>query len=793
MTIPVLPDYTAPFKPVPQVAPLTIRDGDTMLRKVEGIKKYLTRVLVPWINENYAALADDFEEEVTRLIDVVNAAIELVISNSVEVQDPVVAGIFNDPGSDTRAVTDAFYAAKSAVDAIVETINNGRLSQSELDARYVKKTGTFNVLDYGAIGNGTADDSAAIALTVAAATENGRIVFPNGTYKISTTITNGGKALDFDARNAKFIKDGDFTSVALSGTFDAFVGVTSISASTITEGDDTVNVVIIGTENAMPWARGDVVKIISDDVIPGSRDEGNGSPLQGRLGQFFTVYSISGLTATLTGVQVDTFTTAIRVGRLQNKPVSWVGGSFDVSSTHLANAYQSRTLVIENLHSAHVEGVEIIKTTSVGISVIGCFAPTVEDVRVRWALNSIANGGLGYAVSNFSSQGLRLNRLYANTVRSGFTDGHAFLPVASNDYAGYGRPMFSHISNCVIDSPTNTGIGTHTSGAFNSFTDCTVTNARFAVALRGRENVVNGLKAVNISNAAVRIFSEINGQSYGHTVNNVSINGAEDAIEIYVNDIENTAHFNERELRSVHISNVHGRGIKRHGLKLHNIVANIENIDITFVGARGVSANVFDNTYIRGANWQFDVDGITTNGALSIFQVSATPESIFEVSNITVHGDVTRTFTKLFHNSAGQIIRARNIMLANRPSSSFVDTLTTDSFVDYSMLIANESSSSYKVASTANMTDTVFLAALMNSREPIISVAVSLSGNTTLGTMPVPPRRGAMILFTNTSAFTLTVNNGGNMATASGAAKVVPAGGSILLLGVTGGWREISF
>lgn len=112
MTIPVLPDYTAPFKPVPQVAPLTIRDGDTMLRKVEGIKKYLTRILVPWINENYAALADDFEEQVNILIDVVNAAIDSVINSSVQVQDIVVASLVNQVDSLTRVALNTLIDGK---------------------------------------------------------------------------------------------------------------------------------------------------------------------------------------------------------------------------------------------------------------------------------------------------------------------------------------------------------------------------------------------------------------------------------------------------------------------------------------------------------------------------------------------------------------------------------------------------------------------------------------------------------------------------------------------------------
>jgi len=159
MTTPVLPDYAAPFKPVPNVTPFTIRDGVTMLKKIDYINKYIDRVLIPWINENFAELADEFETQVnallmqvnaalteqsenvteqlnlqdaeveaqlasnlttvntaiTNLTTYVDAAVATIIGDSVVVQDPVVAGIFDDEESDTRVVTDLVYASNDVV------------------------------------------------------------------------------------------------------------------------------------------------------------------------------------------------------------------------------------------------------------------------------------------------------------------------------------------------------------------------------------------------------------------------------------------------------------------------------------------------------------------------------------------------------------------------------------------------------------------------------------------------------------------------------------------------------
>jgi hypothetical protein len=51
--------------------------------------------------------------------------------------------------------------------------------------------GLVNVKDYGAAGDGTADDTAEIAAAITAAPSGGEVYFPPGTYKISSELTVG--------------------------------------------------------------------------------------------------------------------------------------------------------------------------------------------------------------------------------------------------------------------------------------------------------------------------------------------------------------------------------------------------------------------------------------------------------------------------------------------------------------------------------------------------------------------------------------------------------------------------
>lgn len=187
MPIP-LPPYEAPFLPVPNVTPLTYRDGYTMLRKLDYIQRYINETLVPFVNENYEELAEAFETQANALIAAVNAAIEEVLNSSVEAQDPIIAEIFQDVESLTRQVTDALYADKTSTEAAL-TAADGRLDTIEaaiaviegniasIEGALSDLTATVNtnrlrmirsVKEFGAIGDGVADDTAALNAALAA-------------------------------------------------------------------------------------------------------------------------------------------------------------------------------------------------------------------------------------------------------------------------------------------------------------------------------------------------------------------------------------------------------------------------------------------------------------------------------------------------------------------------------------------------------------------------------------------------------------------------------------------------
>jgi hypothetical protein len=68
-----------------------------------------------------------------------------------------------------------------------------------LEARFAEMT---NVKDFGAVGDGTADDTAAINAAVASRTNGGTIYFPQGRYRITSTVTVTSKTIWFIGEGA---------------------------------------------------------------------------------------------------------------------------------------------------------------------------------------------------------------------------------------------------------------------------------------------------------------------------------------------------------------------------------------------------------------------------------------------------------------------------------------------------------------------------------------------------------------------------------------------------------------
>lgn len=203
--------------PMTEIQPFTYEDGITFADLLYDIKNYIQRELVPYIN-TFPTLVDaaiaqmiadvtaaleaqdgKTDAKIAELTEWVEAQVNAIINNSIEVQDPVVAGLLETAGTDTRA----------AYDILTEEY------RESVGDKY-----TYD-LDHPAISGETDDDRYASALALFR-------TFPRaGTLKVSrnTTITRtmtidtGRMSVDFQGNDVNAAAVGGNVAILLTNTF----------------------------------------------------------------------------------------------------------------------------------------------------------------------------------------------------------------------------------------------------------------------------------------------------------------------------------------------------------------------------------------------------------------------------------------------------------------------------------------------------------------------------------------------------------------------------------------------
>lgn len=137
--------------PIPQVQPFTYSDALTYYDILAKLREYLEKLrqymntfpelvdsaiaeMIAEVDRKIAENKEWTQDKIDELTQYVNDTVELIINDSIQLQDPVMAGIMGNPSSQTRGVSDTIYAAKEIegrlginprsvtnVDEIVET------------------------------------------------------------------------------------------------------------------------------------------------------------------------------------------------------------------------------------------------------------------------------------------------------------------------------------------------------------------------------------------------------------------------------------------------------------------------------------------------------------------------------------------------------------------------------------------------------------------------------------------------------------------------------------------------
>lgn len=134
--------------------------------------------------------------------------------------------LYTDPAGTLKTVQDMSDSSGAGMMGYDPSVSyfNGTVG-SELKS--LKSLKVVVVTDYGATGNGTTDDTAAIQAAITAAGQNADVVFPSGTYLITSTLTSltGQRWLGRGGQRGTTIKKGANIDMVVVGTLSTILDI----------------------------------------------------------------------------------------------------------------------------------------------------------------------------------------------------------------------------------------------------------------------------------------------------------------------------------------------------------------------------------------------------------------------------------------------------------------------------------------------------------------------------------------------------------------------------------------
>ncbi|ANA85237.1 minor tail protein [Gordonia phage BritBrat] len=401
-----------------------------------------------------------------------------------EVTDTLIAGAVTTPGSEAKTALDAAYAPAEIADRVA-------------GIAVVASPAAFAGID----PTGATNSTPGLQSAVAATPQGGTLIIPAGTYQLDTSVT-------VTDRSITVVIEGTINSAlapfVFSASAETIYSVSALAQVTITNDTGTTQpgTQITLASGAPGWKRGDVVKLVADDLIPGAR-MGDGTT-EARYGQYFSVQSVSGSVVVVAGTVRDAATTNVRVTRLPNRAVALRGtGGF---------GQIGGPITFRHLRSPQVEA-RAIKSSGQGFLFQGCYQYTLRGQVDDTPDNNVT---FGYGVLDNCGAYADIY-MTASRVRHAYTDDTPRIAAGSAEVWKYGRP-FGHKVSGSATGTTNTAWDTHSSAEGIAF-DAIAVDCVGGLGLRGRRHS-GRVRVFRPAKASWKFFSEPNRgtDSWGHDV-----------------------------------------------------------------------------------------------------------------------------------------------------------------------------------------------------------------------------------------------------------------------------------
>jgi hypothetical protein len=386
---------------------------------------------------------------------------------------------------------------------------------------------TVNVQSYGATGNGTTNDTAAINSAIAALTSGATLFFPCGTYLITSQLSINASNVTLDGGSCAILHDtasGTVMVIGGSGNGNPNYGPAVALSATANELDTSYT-----TVSSLGVAAGDYLRLQQGgkDSSTGSGD--TGCDPSGCRGEVLKVASVSGNTVTVTTALHDTYDPLVNAATAQ-KILSPLTGVTVKNITFDGNGSNVYGLALTGVAESTVTGVT-------AKNVQGAALLNRGDFNVSWSNITVTGAGsaqCGDAVwfenqGNLSVNGMTISNENPGAPGTGCLANGAFgfgLIGSANstitnltvDAAGaYGRPFKATASrrNTFNSLTVKNGVQAYNGisleyySSHNIFNSCIVTN--------------NGAgTGTGTGNAGINTFGNFNQYN---TFNNCTVSG----------------------------------------------------------------------------------------------------------------------------------------------------------------------------------------------------------------------------------------------------------------------------
>lgn len=322
------------------------------------------------------------------------------------------------------------------------------------------------------------DDGVILNMLCQAVPDNSIIRFRrNRNYRIDTTINITDKSIFFDLNGSNLWQTSNaqiFRHAVTPEWIQPLVSGTVQNLPIAGVGQVPYNYYRIEVADITNIKKGDIIKLISEDMIPGSR-VAVGTSIA-RMGECLNVVDVQGgYIYTNIPVQHTLYVTNPRVVKYGKSKIIIQNGQF--STIDADNGWSTALCIIEGSAFSEFRDIATLKSWGPVFELRGLYMPYGENLFFK---NAETQAGLrvGYGIRDYACAYGSFNNIRGSNIRHAYSTNQAFIDDASTNLVErYGRNQGTSVNDGPANSCTDAAWDTHQGAWDFTFSNCKAFNS----------------------------------------------------------------------------------------------------------------------------------------------------------------------------------------------------------------------------------------------------------------------------------------------------------------------------